>query len=385
MTQRLDTIPLVDLALQHREVAAEVAEGFDRVLSTGAYVLGPDVAAFEAEFAGYCGAAHCIGVANGTDAIELALRAAGVSAGDEVIVPANTFVATLGAIMRAGATPVLVDCDPDFLLIDPAKISERITPKTRAIVAVHLYGQLAPMQEILAIAGQYGIDVIEDAAQAQGAAHDQRRAGTWGVAAGTSFYPGKNLGAYGDAGAVVTDSAAIAASVLALRNHGSTVKYQHPELGFNSRMDTLQATVLRAKLGRLEVWNGQRRQAAVRYGALLAGLDNVSAPATMSGNTHVWHLYVIQVAERDRVLAELNAAGIGAGIHYPVPVHLQGAYAHLGHGKGDFLVAESAADRILSLPIYPGITVEQQERVVDALATALNNERVMSATYGHDS
>jgi dTDP-4-amino-4,6-dideoxygalactose transaminase len=380
MTQRLGTIPLVDLALQHREVAAEVAEGFDRVLSTGAYVLGPDVAAFEAEFASYCGAAHCIGVANGTDAIELALRAAGVSAGDEVIVPANTFVATLGAIMRAGATPVLVDCDPDFLLIDPAKISERITPKTRAIVAVHLYGQLAPMQEILAVAGQYGIDVIEDAAQAQGAGRDQRRAGTWGVATGTSFYPGKNLGAYGDAGAVVTDSAAIAASVSALRNHGSTVKYQHPELGFNSRMDTLQATVLRAKLGRLEVWNGQRRQAADRYGALLAGMDDVSAPATMSGNTHVWHLYVIQVAERDRVLAELNAAGIGAGIHYPVPVHLQGAYAHLGHGKGDFLVAESAAERILSLPIYPGITAEQQERVVDALATALNNERVMSVS-----
>jgi dTDP-4-amino-4,6-dideoxygalactose transaminase len=368
-------VPLVDLGWQQQAIAEDVKQGIDRVLATGAFVLGPDVEQFEAEFAAYCGARHCVGVGNGTDAVELALRAVGIGGGDEVIVPANTFVATAGGIRRTGATPVIVDCDPEFLLLDASKISERITSRTRAIVPVHLYGQLAPMPEILDIARRNDLLVIEDAAQSQGADQLGRRAGTWGIAAATSFYPGKNLGAYGDAGGVVTNSATLADSVRALRNHGSTEKYQHPELGFNSRMDTLQAAVLRSKLTRLQEWNELRRDAAVRYAGLLSGLDDVVLPATLPGNVHAWHLYVVQVPDRDRVLAELNEAGIGAGIHYPVPLHLHGAYADLGHRIGDFPVSEQAAGRILSLPIYPGITEMQQARVVAELARALASGR----------
>jgi dTDP-4-amino-4,6-dideoxygalactose transaminase len=364
-------IPLVDLSLQHAQVAEEVAAGFDRVLSSGAFVLGPDVAEFEREFATYSGVARCVGVANGTDAIELALRAASVGPGDEVIIPANTFVATAGAVMRAGGTPVLVDCDPEFLLIDPALIEERITPRTKAIVPVHLYGQLAPMAGVLEIAARHGLTVIEDAAQCQGAEQNGGRAGTFGHSAATSFYPGKNLGAYGDGGAVVTQSDIVADALLGLRNHGGSVKYQHPQLGFNSRLDTLQAVVLRAKLRHLDGWNEQRRAAGALYGELLADTAGVVAPREAPGNRHVWHLYVVQVPERDRVLAELNAAGIGAGIHYPVPVHAQGAYRQLGHVLGDFPVAERAAGRILSLPIYPGITAADQERVAAELGRAL--------------
>ena len=371
-TTTTEPVPLVDLGLQHAQIADEVTHGMQRVLDTGAFVLGPDVTAFEQEFATYCGTGRCVGVANGTDAVELALRAAGIQAGDEVIIPANTFVATAGGVVRAGAVPVLVDCDPRYLLLDPAAVEAVITRRTRAIMPVHLYGQLAPMPEIGAIAEQHGLLVIEDAAQAQGADHHGRRAGTWGAAAATSFYPGKNLGAYGDAGAVLTRSDEIADAVLALRNHGSTVKYQHPRLGFNSRLDTMQAVVLRAKLARLDEWNAQRREAAARYGELMADLEPVQLPATLPGNSHVWHLYVIQLDERDRVLAALNASGIGAGIHYPIPVHLHGAYAHLKHGRGDFPVSERSADRILSLPLYPGITADQQDRVVDVLRTAVS-------------
>ena len=366
-------IPLVDLGAQHQQVASEVTEGIEQVMRTGAFVLGPDVTAFESEFAAYSGAAHCVGVANGTDAVELALRAVGVGPGDEVIVPANTFVATAGGVMRAGATPVLVDCDPRYLLIDPSLIEAAITPRTKALLPVHLYGQLAPMPAICDLAEAHGLTVVEDAAQSQGADHLGKRAGTWGAVAATSFYPGKNLGAYGDGGAIVTESGEVAEQVLALRNHGSTVKYQHPQLGFNSRLDTVQAVVLRAKLRRLEQWNVERRAAADRYERLLADLPDVQAPQTLAGNTHVWHLYVIQVPQRDRVLAELNGNGIGAGIHYPIPLHLHGAYAHLGHGRGDFPVSEQAADRILSLPLYPGITEEQQNRVVEVLRAALGS------------
>ncbi|HEY3716636.1 MAG TPA: DegT/DnrJ/EryC1/StrS family aminotransferase [Jatrophihabitantaceae bacterium] len=365
-------IPLVDLSLQHAEVAAEVAAGFDRVLSSGAYVLGPEVTEFESEFALYSGTTRCVGVANGTDAIELALRAVDIGPGDEVIIPANTFVATAGGVMRTGATPVLVDCDPDYLLLDASQIESRITERTRAIVPVHLYGQLAPMGEILDIADRHGIAVVEDAAQAQGAEQGGQRAGAFGVAAATSFYPGKNLGAYGDAGAVVSNSESVADALLGLRNHGGTVKYHHPELGFNSRLDTLQAAVLRVKLRRLDAWNAQRRAAADLYERLLGDVAEVVLPQTRPGNVHVWHLYVVQVPERDRVVAALNAAGVGAGIHYPVPVHMHGAYRHLDHAKGDFPIAENAADRILSLPIYPGITAEQQTLVVDSLAVALS-------------
>ncbi|HJQ85546.1 MAG TPA: DegT/DnrJ/EryC1/StrS family aminotransferase [Candidatus Binatia bacterium] len=345
--------------------------GFADVCAHGAFVLGPEVAAFEAAYARFSGVAHCIGVANGTDALELALRAAGVGAGDEVVLPANTFVATALAVVRAGAVPVLVDCDPLHFLIDPHALAAKVGARTRAIVPVHLYGQIAPMEEVARVATGAGVAVVEDAAQAHGATRHGTGAGGFGVVAATSFYPGKNLGAYGDAGAVLATSAEIAAKVRALRNYGSEVKYEHPERGFNSRLDTLQAVVLSAKLARLATWNEARAAAAARYATLLADVPRVRLPGTLPGNRHVWHLYVVRVPERDRVLAHLAAAGIGAGTHYPVPIHLQGAFRDLAHRRGDFPVAEAAAAEILSLPIFPGITAAQQERVVRELRAAL--------------
>jgi dTDP-4-amino-4,6-dideoxygalactose transaminase len=365
-----EPIPLVDLAVQHAQVADEVAAGWDRVTATGAFILGPDVTAFEEEFAAFSGAGHCVGVANGTDALELALRARGVAPGDEVILPANTFIATAEAVSRVGARPVLVDCDPDHLLVDPALAAKALTDRTRAVMAVHLYGQMAPV-DALADVLPPGVDLIEDAAQSQGATRHGRRSGSVGTVAGTSFYPGKNLGAYGDAGAVLTQDAATADVVRALRAHGGTRKYTHDLVGVNSRLDTLQAVVLRAKLARLAGWNSQRQAAARRYDDLLGGHPGIRLPGTLPGNEHVWHLYVVRVARRDPVLARLNAAGIGAGIHYPQPVHLLGAYADLGHRPGDFPVAEAAAAEILSLPLFPGITGDQQERVAAELVAAV--------------
>ncbi len=353
-------------------IADEVARGFARVIERTAFVLGAEVAEFEAAFARFSGVAHCVGVANGTDALELALRAGGVGPGDEVILPANTFVATALAVTRAGATPALVDCDPVHLLIDPAAVGARLGPRTRALLPVHLYGQMAPLEQLQAIARRAGLVLVEDAAQAQGATRHGIGAGALGLAAGTSFYPGKNLGAYGDAGAVLTASAEVAGSVRALRNYGSEIKYSHAERGFNSRLDTLQAVVLLAKLPHLAAWNGARREGAQRYDELLAELPRVTRPATLPGNEHVWHLYVVRVPGRDRVLERFAVAGISAGIHYPTPIHLLGAFAHLGHRRGDFPVAERAADEVLSLPLFPGITAAQQERVVDELRRALS-------------
>ena len=364
-------IPLVDLKAQHARIADAVAEGFARVFSDTSFILGKDVAAFEEAFAAFSGVAHCVGVANGTDALELALRAAGVGSGDEVILPANTFIATPLAVARAGARPVLADCDRACQLVDPADVARRISPRTKALLPVHLFGQMAPMRPLEALAAKHGLLLLEDAAQSHGASQDGRGSGTIGLAAGVSFYPGKNLGAYGDAGAVLTKDAAIAKKVRALRNYGSEVKYVHPETGFNSRLDTLQAVVLKAKLAHLAAWNEARRAAAARYDALLKGMPGAGLTATLPGNVHVFHLYVVRVPGRDRVLKELQAAGVGAGIHYPVPVHLQGAFAHLGYRKGDFPEAEKAADEILSLPLYPEITPEQQETVAAALRRAL--------------
>lgn len=362
------SIPLVDLAAAHRAVADEIQAGFARVLDRTAFILGEDVAAFEREFAAFSGVAECVGVANGTDALELALRALDIGPGHEVIVPANSFIASALAVARTGATPVLVDVDPVHHLIDAPGALDRIGTRTKAVMPVHLYGQVAPVESLAAAQ----VPIVEDAAQAQGATRHGRGIGGHGVVAGTSFYPGKNLGAYGDAGAVVTTSAAIAGRIRALRNYGSERKYHHPEAGFNSRLDTLQAVVLRAKLKRLAAGNEARRVAAARYDAMLVDLPAVTRPATLAGNVHVWHLYVIRVPQRDRVLERLNAAGIGAGIHYPVPIHLQGAFAHLGHHAGDFPVTERAATEILSLPLFPEITAGQQERVVAELRRALD-------------
>ena len=367
----MTSIPLVDLAAQHRQIAAEVEEGFARVFATTSFVLGEDVASFEQAFARFSGVRHCVGVGNGTDALELALRAVGIEPGDEVIVPANTFIATALAVVRAGATPALVDSDPVHHLIDVEQISGRIGPRTRAILPVHLYGQLAPMERLRTLAERTGVLLLEDAAQAHGATQQGVPAGSFGVAAGTSFYPAKNLGAYGDAGAVLTNSDDVARKVRTLRNYGSEVKYAHPELGFNSRLDTLQAIVLNAKLPHLAQWNAARHAAARRYDELLARDPRVTRPAVLPGNEPVWHLYVVRVPRRDAVLRSLHAAGIGAGVHYPVPIHLQGAFRHLGHQRGDFPAAEAAADQVLSLPLFPEITPEQQERVVAALTSAL--------------
>jgi dTDP-4-amino-4,6-dideoxygalactose transaminase len=362
-----NSIPLVDLGIQHRQVADEIRSGFERVMDNAAFILGPEVQTFEREYAEFCGVEHCIGVGNGTDAIELALRAVGVGPRDEVIAPANTFVATAEAIVRTGATLVLADCDEHFLL-DPSAALAAVTSRTKAIIPVHLYGQMAPMEGYVAA---NGIHLIEDAAQSQGASRHGRRSGSVGVVAATSFYPGKNLGAYGDAGAVTTNDTGIAERLRALRNHGGIRKYEHLEIGVNSRLDGLQAVVLAAKLRRLEEWNDERRAAAEYYGDLLKALEQVHVPEVVSGNEHVWHLYVVRVPRRDQVLARLNAAGIGAGIHYPAPVHLVPAFADLGWGPGAFPTAELLAGEILSLPIYPGITPAQQERVVEQLAEAL--------------
>jgi dTDP-4-amino-4,6-dideoxygalactose transaminase len=364
-------VPLVDLRAAHAEVAEEVELGFTRVLEAAAFIGGEEVRAFEREYAASCGLPYCIGVANGTDALELALRAAGVRAGAEVILPANTFVATAEAVVRIGARPVLVDCEPVTYLIDVEAALAAVTPATAAIVPVHLYGQLAPVERL---AGA-GVPVVEDAAQCHGATRHGRTAGSWGIAA-TSFYPGKNLGAYGDAGAVVTTDAALAHAVRAMANHGGHDKYRHETLGWNSRLDALQAVVLRSKLSRLPDWNRRRRAAAARYDKLLQALD-VVRPAVLDGNEPVWHLYVVRIpgdgtpSRRDRVLARLATAGITAGVHYPAPIHRLPAFAHLGYPPGAMPHAEAAAVQILSLPLYPHITPAQQEFVVGGLAAAL--------------
>lgn len=373
-------IPLVDLAAQQDAVKDEVAVGWADVLARTAFIGGTNVAAFEGQFAEYTGTGHCVGVGNGTDAIEIALRALGVRTGDECILPANTFIATAEAVVRAGAVPVLVDCaDDGTYLMDTAAVGAAVTSRTKAIIPVHLYGQAAAVEELLPLAEEAGAWIVEDAAQAQGARRNGVGAGALGHAAATSFYPGKNLGAYGDAGACLTKSAEIAARMRMIRDHGAERKYEHELFGFNSRMDALQAVVLSAKLRRLEGWNAARREAAARYDAMLSGNDEIVLPRTLDGNDHVWHLYVIRVPDRDRVLKELNAAGIGAGIHYPIPVHLSGVFAGLGYQEGAFPVTERASREVLSLPLYAEITEEQQDQVVSALTGAL---RLSNRTAG---
>ncbi len=366
-------VPFIDLSAQQAEIAAEVEPAVLDILRRGAFVGGPAVAAFEEEYAAYLGVAHCVGVANGTDAVELALRAVGVRPGGEVIMPANTFIATAEAASRIGAIPVPVDVDPDFLLIDPDAVAAAITPRTQAIVPVHLFGQVAPVELLEPIAAAHGLPIVEDAAQSQGAERLGRKAGTLGRIAATSFYPGKNLGASGDGGAVVTDDDEAARFVRLMGSHGSTVKYRHEIVGVNSRLDAIHAVTLSAKLRRLSAWNECRRHAADRYAELLSEIPGVRVPRTMPGNTDIWHLYVIRLAQdRDRVLAELTAAGIGAGLHYPDPWYLTPAYAHLRYGRGMCPVAEQAAAEILSLPMFPHLTSDQQLVVARALRAAMD-------------
>ena len=364
-------VPLVDLVSQQLEISDEVRSGLDEVFANTSFIGGAPVAEFEKAYAAASGVAHCIGVANGTDAVELALRTAGVGQADEVILPANTFIATAEAVSRIGAIPVLADVDSTYLLIDPESVAAAVTSRTKAIVPVHIFGQTAPVEKLVDIAASAGAAIVEDAAQSQGATRFRRPAGGLGIAAGTSFYPGKNLGAAGDAGAVLTNDGEIAQRVRTIAAHGSDRKYVHDFVGMNSRLDTVQAVVLLAKLRRLAGWNDLRRAAAARYSEMLAAVPGVRTPLTMEGNVDVWHLYVIRVQERDRVLAALHEGGVGAGIHYPYPVHLTGAYADLGLGVGSFPVAEEAASQILSLPLFPHITEAQQQYVVDVLRAAL--------------
>lgn len=360
-------VPFVDLKAQLDSIRPEIDAGIAEVLDTTAFIQGKQVREFEAAFADYLGAAHVIGVGNGTDALYLALRASGIGPGDEVITAANTFIATTEAVTGVGASIVLVDIDPESYTIDPALIEAAITPRTKAIIPVHLYGQPADMAAIMEIANRHNLLVIEDACQAHGAWYDGRRAGTIGHIGCFSSYPGKNLGAYGDAGVIATNDDDLAARLRMLANHGSQQKYHHEIEGWNSRLDTIQAVVLSVKLPHLDAWNERRRQHAERYSELLAG-SGVKTPTIRHGD-HVWHLYVIETEDRDELGRRLAEQGIATGVHYPIPLHLQPAYEHLGYGPGAFPVTERVAARILSLPMFPELTEEQITLVADAVQT----------------
>ncbi|CDK01857.1 Pleiotropic regulatory protein [Microbacterium sp. C448] len=368
MTERR-TVPLVDLGWQTARIRAEADAAIGRVIDRSSFILGDDADAFERAFASYSGVEHCLGVGNGTDALELALEAAHIGEGDEVILPANTFAATAEAVARVGAVPVLVDCTDDYLISVEA-VADALTPRTRMVAAVHLYGQAAPVEALRTVVGD-GVLILEDAAQSQGARRYGEMAGSLGDVAGTSFYPGKNLGAFGDAGAVLTNDGELADTVRKLRNHGGVARYEHSLLGRNSRLDSIQAVVLTAKLAHLDEWNQLRREAANVYGELLGGDARIRLPGVADGNEHVFHLYVVRVSNRDRMLAGLSDAGIGAGIHYPRPIHLLPAFGFLAQGPGSFLRAEAFADEIVSLPMYPGITVEDQQYVAETVLALL--------------
>jgi dTDP-4-amino-4,6-dideoxygalactose transaminase len=363
------SVPFVDLQAQYRAIKQEVDEAIGRVVESAAFILGREVETFETAFAAYLGAKFCIGVNSGTAAIQLAVTACGIGAGDEVIVPANTFFATAEAVSTAGATPVFVDADPISCTIDPAKIEAAITNRTRAIIPVHLYGQAADLDPISEIAARHDLSVIEDAAQAHGSLYKGRRVGALGRANCFSFYPGKNLGAYGEGGAVVTDDAEVARRVRLLRDHGSEQKYRHDIVGYNFRLEGIQGAVLNVKLKYLDGWNDLRRAHAARYHELLSAIGGgaLALPQELPYARHIYHLYVVQTEARDELQKHLTAAGIQTGIHYPVPVHLQPAYASLGHRAGDFPVAERQAARVLSLPMFPELTGEQIERVAEAV------------------
>jgi dTDP-4-amino-4,6-dideoxygalactose transaminase len=361
----MDKIPFVDLGTQYRSIKADVDAAVLRVFERGDFILGQDVTAFEQEFAAYCETSHCLGVANGTDALKLALQACGIGPGDEVISAAHTFIATTLAITECGATPVLIDCD-EYYLIDVSKIEAAITPKTKAIMPVHLYGQCADMDAICAIAKKHNLVVIEDACQSHGARYKGKRAGSIGDIAGFSFYPGKNLGAYGDGGAITTNRADLAERVKLLRNYGQRVKYQHDMKGGNSRLDSVQAAILRVKLRHLDDWNAARGRAADMYGEALAG-KNIVLPKIAPDTTHVFHLYVVQTNDRAALQKSLDAAGAQHGIHYPIPIHRQPAMADLGYAEGAFPVSERVAPLILSLPMFPEISQEQIARVAAAI------------------
>jgi dTDP-4-amino-4,6-dideoxygalactose transaminase len=366
-------IPFLDLGAQYASIRDDVLDALRDVAESTTYVLGPRVAEFEKAFADYVGAKHCIGVNSGTSALHLALICGGVGPGDEVITVPMTFIATTWAISYIGATPVFADIDPVTYTMDVRQVERRITRRTRAILPVHLYGQPADLEPLLEIGRRRGIPVIEDAAQAHGASYHGKGAGTLGLCGCYSFYPGKNLGAYGEAGAVVTDEPAIAKRLRALRDHAQSHRYHHAELGFNYRMDAFQGAVLSVKLKHLEAWTEARRRLAQRYRERLEHLP-LKLPTEALGRRHVWHLFAVLHPHRDRIRRELEARGIPTGLHYPVPVHLQDAYAHLDHREGDFPISERVARDGFTLPLYPEMTDAQQDRVIGGLNEILRGD-----------
>ena len=364
-------VPFVDLKIQAVELRAEFDAAFTSVTSRAAYTMGPELTQFEEAFAAFCGCSHAVGVSSGTDAVKLALIAAGVRPGDEVIVPANTFIATAEAVSHIGATPVFVDCLESNGLMDTAAVGPAVTPRTTAVVPVHLYGQPVDMDALSEVASAHGLAVVEDACQAHGATYKGRPIGSLGVTAAFSFYPGKNLGALGDGGAVTTNDPTAAETVRLYRNHGQADKYTHQVAGYCDRLHNLQAALLLVKLPHLAAWNEARRSAARDYDSALAGSPRVTVTELGESVEAVYHLYVVMVEDRDGVRQRLGEQGVESGIHYPVPLHVQPAYETLGYSSGDFPVAERRAERMLSLPMFPEIDQTQREHVVAALEQAL--------------
>jgi dTDP-4-amino-4,6-dideoxygalactose transaminase len=368
----MSKIPLVDLKAQYDSIKDEIDAAIARVIHNTSFIGGREVSAFEEAFAAFQHTKRCVGVASGTAAIYLALKVLGVGEGDEVITTPHTFIATVEPVEALGAVPVFVDIDPATFNLDPDRIEAAITPRTKAIMPVHLYGQIAPMDRIMDIARHHNLVVVEDAAQAHGAEYKGKRAGEWGPIAVFSFYPGKNLGAYGDAGAICTDDDALADKIAKLRDHGRTSKYAHDQIGYGERLDSLQAAILGAKLPHLPDWNDARRRIAAYYTQALNGIPGVCTPSEMADARHIYHIYCITVnGNRDAILADLKSREIEAGIHYPIPLHLQAALVHRGGREGDFPHTEHAAKSIISLPIYPELTIEQMNRVVEELADVI--------------
>lgn len=363
-------VPFLDLKRAYAELKDQFDAAYRRVIESGQYILGEEVKAFEAEFAAYCDGTHCVGVSSGLEALHLILRGLGIGSGDEVIVPANTYVATWLAVSYAGASPIPVEPDEHTYTIDPAKLEAVITRRTRAIIAVHLYGQPADMDRIKGIAERFDLRVIEDAAQAHGARYKGRRVGSLGDAAAFSFYPGKNLGAFGDAGAVVTSDPELAERVRSIRNYGSRIRYYHEMKGFNSRLDELQAALLRVKLKVLDQWNERRKQIARKYLQAFQGIQRLKLPSVPDWVEPVWHLFVVRHPARDEVQRCLTEAGVNTLIHYPIPPHLSGAYAEMGLGPEALPITERIAREILSIPIGPHLTAEERDVVIREIVAA---------------
>jgi dTDP-4-amino-4,6-dideoxygalactose transaminase len=361
------TIPFLSFDATNEKIRAEMLAAFITVFDSKWYILGKAVQQFEQEYAAFNKVPYCIGISNGLDALHLCLKALDIGPGDEVIVPSNTYIATVLAISYVGATPIFVEPDTASFNIDPQLIEAAITPNTKVIMPVHLYGQCCQMDAIMQIANKHKLYVIEDNAQSQGAAFNGCLTGSFGIANGTSFYPGKNLGALGDAGAVTTANEAIATKIKALRNYGSQKKYYNEVVGHNMRLDELQAAFLSVKLGHLPGWTSERQQIAAWYDTALKGIGDIITPATAPGATHVYHLYVIRTAQRDALQQHLQQNGIGTLIHYPIPAHLQEAYKHLGHQQGDFPIAEKMAATCLSLPIFPGLQQQQTAHIASII------------------